>query len=241
MVTPWFGVAAQRTSHAVGAKGTYLTRQPELVARFVQIEYEDRYDRMALDTYIDFVDTYAAAFRRDVFVDSGGFDSSFPVASVEDQELSFRLASSGYRMVFVPRAHVYHWGHARNLWAYARKKFKIGYWKIQVLRHHPHKLWYDSHTPQLLKVQILLVGLAVLCLLGSLFWRPLAWGFGILGFAFVLTTLPFVLKAWSKDHLVAVFSPSLLFLRAFALGIGFAIGLAFHRISGGLGESGGTD
>jgi len=41
----------------------------------------------------------------------------------------------------------------------------------------------------------------------------------------LLTTLPFVFKAWSKEPLVAIISPGLLFVRALALGMGFAVGL----------------
>jgi len=52
------------TPEVVGAKGAYRTRQPEILARFVQIEYEDRYMLMGLQPTIDFIDTYSAAFRR---------------------------------------------------------------------------------------------------------------------------------------------------------------------------------
>ena len=51
----------------VGAKGVYRTRQKSLVARFVQIEYEDRYRLMARLPYIDFIDTYSAAFDATSF------------------------------------------------------------------------------------------------------------------------------------------------------------------------------
>ena len=61
-----------------GAKGTYLTSQRALVPRFTQLEYEDRYDRMAGVESIDFVDTYSAAYRRDIFLANGGFDTPFP-------------------------------------------------------------------------------------------------------------------------------------------------------------------
>jgi anaerobic magnesium-protoporphyrin IX monomethyl ester cyclase len=212
----------------VGVKGTYLTRQREIVARFVQLEYEDKYDRMAREQYIDFVDTYSAGYRRDVFEANGGFDPAFPVASVEDQEFSFRLAHQGYNMVFVPQAIVYHWGHARTVWAYWRRKFKIGYWKTLVHRQHPDKLLRDSHTPQILKAQILLVGLGVLCLVAEFLWPPLRWGVATSGLLFFLTTLPFVFKAWGKEPLVALISPGLLFVRALALGTGFAAGLLTH-------------
>jgi GT2 family glycosyltransferase len=218
-------MAAALSQGAVGAKGTYLTRQRALVARFVQLEYEDKYDRMAKEPEIDFVDTYAAGYRRDVFLALGGFETAFPVASVEDQEFSFRLARQGYRMVFIPEARVYHLGHARGIWAYCRKKFRIGYWKVMVHRRHPDKLWRDSHTPQVLKAQILLSGLAALCLVAGLAWPPLWWAAGALALLFLLTTVPFVGKAWGKDVPVALVSPGLLLLRALALGSGFAVGL----------------
>ena len=75
---------------ADGAKGTYRTRQGGLVARFVQAEYESKYRHMRGRDQIDFVDTYSAAYRRDVLLEAGGFDES--VSMVEDQELS-----SGWR------------------------------------------------------------------------------------------------------------------------------------------------
>ena len=219
----------------VGVKGAYLSHQKELVARFVQIEYEDKYDRMAREQYIDFIDTYAAGYRRDVFVAHGGFDLGFPTASVEDQEFSFRLARQGCRMVFVPAARVRHLGHAATLPAYWRKKFKIGYWKVLVHRLHPDKLIRDSHTPQILKMQILLVGLGGFGLVGGLVWPFCLWISGVMAVLFLLTTFPFAAKAWAKDPAVAILSPGLLLVRALALGTGFAIGLAtaFSRPSEG--------
>src|SRR5436305_10594596 len=88
---------------ADGAKGTLLTSQPEPVARFTQIEYEDRYDRMAARPRINFIDMGSAAYRRDgmLGVGQGGFDTSYPGASVEDQEFSFRLAKLGCDLRYV--------------------------------------------------------------------------------------------------------------------------------------------
>jgi len=214
---------AFRDPEVVGAKGTYLTRQRELVARFVQIEYEDRYDRMAKLARIDFVDTYSAAYRRDVFLENGGFSTAFPGASVEDQEFSFRLARRGYKMVFVPQAQVYH-QHDTTLRAYARRKFRIGYWKGLVIRWHPERLVSDSHTPPVLKLQICLLGLAGLCAPLAFFWLPLKWIVAVLLGSFFVSAGPFLLKAARKDLAVAVVAPFLLLVRAAALGLGFAIG-----------------
>ena len=213
----------------VGTKGAYLTRQRALMARFVQLEYEDRYDRMARFAQIDFIDTYSAAYRRDVFLANGGFDTIFPTASVEDQEFSFRLAQKGYKMVFVPEARVYHI-HDETLWHYIRRKFFIGYYKALLTRWLPERLIQDTHTPQVLKIQILLMGLILLLIPLALFWSP-ARLFLLLGVgAFYFTALPFLLKIARRDPIVTL--PALFFLpvRALALGVGFLVGqFAFLR------------
>lgn len=225
---------------AVGVKGAYLSRQRELVARFVQLEYEDKYDRMAGEPAIDFIDTYAAGYRRDLFLANGGFDTSFPVPSVEDQEFSFRLAEQGHRLAFVPQARVYHLGHARTPGEYCRKKLRIGYWKVLVGRRHPAKLVRDSHTPQVLKVQMGLVALAGLGLVAAIAWPPLAWAAAGLGLLFLLTTVPFCVKAWRRDRPVALLSPPLLLLRAASLGAGLAAGLLAHARPQGRAAQGGS-
>ncbi|MGQ9667560.1 MAG: glycosyltransferase [Anaerolineae bacterium] len=208
----------------VGVKGTYCTRQRELVARFVQMEYEDKYRRMARRRYIDFIDTYSAGYRREVFLQHGGFDESFPRANVEDQELSFRLAAAGHHMVFQPRAVVCH-HHAASLSAYLRKKFWIGFWKVKVHLRHPGKAIDDSHTPPVLKAQIFLLGLACLGLLTGILWRPALPAAGLLLVVLLATTIPFSVRVWEKDRAVSLAAPALLLARAGALGLGLAAGI----------------
>lgn len=211
-------------SEVVGVKGAYRSTQRELVARFVQLEYEDKYDRMRRDDSIDFIDTYSAAYRRDVFLQNGGFDVTFPDASVEDQEFSFRLASRGYRMVFQPSATVNH-QHADSVLRYFRKKFRIGYWKVYVHRKHPDKLMRDSHTPQALKLQTALAPIIIGGLAVSVFRRRLlAVPLGASGLFFV-SAAPFIAKAMNSDRPVAVCSPLLLIVRAVGLSTGLIVGL----------------
>lgn len=208
-----------------GAKGVYRSRQGSLVARFVQLEYEDKYDRMRGENYIDFVDSYSAAYRRSIFLENGGFDTTFPSASVEDQEFSFRLARRGYKMVLVPDAAVEHLGHADTLLKYLRKKFRIGYWKVLVGRRFPEKLVQDSHTPTVLRVQVALAAAGVVALLGGPL-RPALWrAGGAVGVLFLASCLPFAIKAGRKDLAVAAVAPALLLARAAALGAGFTAGL----------------
>jgi hypothetical protein len=208
-----------------GAKGVYCTRQRELVARFVQAEYEDRYDRMRPLGAIDFVDTYSAAYRRAVFFAFGGFDTSFPTASVEDQEFSFRLAEAGHRLVFVPHARVCH-VHDRTLGEYVRRKFWIGYWKVRVMREHPGKLVRDSHTPQVLKLQIALAGMGAALIVAGVLDRGLAVAGLATWAALLVSALPFVVKLMRRDPAVVLIAPLCLFVRAWALGLGFLVGLS---------------
>ena len=210
-----------------GAKGIYRTRQPELVARFVQQEYQDRYDRMVGQSSIDFVDTYAAAYRRDVFLATGGFDATFLTASVEDQEFSFRLAGQGHRLVYVPGAIVYH-QHDRTIGAYLRRKFWIGYWKARVTRRYPAKLTRDSHTPQVLKVQMGLAAIGGLFLFGSLFRirrrKTFLTGLALTWGSLLLSSVTFLIKIGQRDPAVLIIAPLLIFIRAWALGLGFLLG-----------------
>lgn len=217
-----------------GAKGTYLNRQRDLVARFTQLEYEDRYDRMAGSERIDFIDTYSAAYRRDIFLLNNGFDTSFLID--EDQEFSFRLAEKGYKLVFAPAAQVFH-QHNRTLAQYIRRKFRIGMWKVRVTRQHPTQVANDSHTPESLKAQLLLaaVGLAVLAVtavaslvLGSAWWPGLIATL-VTFLAFQLTAMHFLLKIARRDLSVLPAAVGLVWVRALALGAGFAAGLVRFR------------
>jgi len=217
----------------VGAKGVYRTRQRSLVARFVQLEYERKYARMRRQEQIDFVDTYAAAYRREVFVANEGFDTRFPTASVEDQELSFRLARKGYRLVFAPDAVVYHVHDATPL-DYARRKLTIGTWKALLLRWHPRRAVRDSHTPQVLKVQMALAGMLLLSLVASPLWPPARWAALAALLLFLGSAAPLLAQIGQKDAAVLAVAPPLLLVRALALGFGLVVGFVrFYGEEGG--------
>lgn len=214
-----------------GAKGAYETEQRALVARFVQQEYEERYARMARRPAIDFIDTYAAAYRADLLRAVGGFDERYRRPSTEDQELSFRVAATGARLVFAPAARVAHL-HAATLGAYARKKAKIGYFKVATLRRHPGKAVDDAHTPATLKLQVLLAWPAVALALAAGLWLtlrppPPAWALAALlpAALFGLSALPLAARCLRRDPAVGLVAPALILVRALALAAGLAAGV----------------
>ena len=213
-----------------GVKGTYRTRQEGLVARLVQLEFEMRYERMATLLVIDFIDTYAAAYRRRVLVEEGGFATDYPVPSAEDVDLSFRLSQRGHRLVFAPEAWVWH-THPASLYAYLRRKVRFGYWRALLYLRYPGKIGGDAHTDPALRGQFGLVALALAFGVGGVLWWPLWLGAGLCLTAFLLTTMSFVRWAWRRDRAVALVWPLVALLRVVLQGVGLAVGLLVHRFA----------
>lgn len=208
----------------VATKGAYRTEQTALAARFAQAEYEDKYRRMARFPTIDFVDTYAAAYRRDRFLDAGGFDERYPTAANEDLDLSFRLAERGARMLFVPEARVHH-QHPTGLVAYARRKYRVGRWKPLLHADHPAKARADTHTPATLRPQVGLAALAALCLLGAPVSSLARRAAAALLAVHLATSLPFAVRLGRRDPALGLAVPLFVLVRSLALAAGYAVGL----------------
>ena len=210
----------------IAAKGAYRTRQRALIARFVQIEYEDRYRMMAGLEEIDFIDTYSAAYRRQHFLEMDGYDTSFPVACAEDAELSYRMSARGWKMKFAPEALVYH-THPDSFSSYLRKKYKFAFWRMLAVRKNPAKGFKDSHTPQIMKLQLLLFPLLVLSSILDLSMH-LAMPLSVLvGAAFLISTVPFALRAMKRDPVIGSLCPLLMAARGCAQLVGVASGLIY--------------
>jgi cellulose synthase/poly-beta-1,6-N-acetylglucosamine synthase-like glycosyltransferase len=211
-----------------GARGVYRSQQKGLVARFVQLEYEERYQRIAhyeqAHHTINALDTSYCAYRREIFLAAGGFDTRFLGAAGEDHELSYRLAEAGHVFRFNQEAAVYH-RHVDSFSAYARRKFRIGFWKSFLTRQHPGYAVADAHTTQSLKLQIALTAAMWLALVAWPLWRPLGWVCLFVTLSFLATTIPFLIGVLRRDPAVLVVALPLLFIRAAASGLGFAWGL----------------
>ncbi|HET6443922.1 MAG TPA: sugar transferase [candidate division Zixibacteria bacterium] len=219
----WLSVITRPLSNAgiIGCKGTYMTSQRNMVARFIQLEYEEKYDRLQGVENIDFIDGYSAAYRRSILEINDGFDERLP--RLEDEELSYRLASRGYKMVFVRAASVRH-SHFTRVVTYWRSKFQTAFWKSQIVRKFPDRAHRDSYTPQLLKIQMLLVtGFLFSLLLFVASSRAYFLTFTLL-LIFLFSTLPFMVRAWQRDQFIAIVAPFFLAVRATALTCGYFLG-----------------
>ncbi len=208
----------------VGVQGSYKTKQKEFMAQFGQVEIETRYKKMKKNKYIDFIGTYAAAYKKNVFQLNGGFDTGFPVASGEDTEFSYKLHQNGHKMVLEPEAFVYH-QHPTQLKHYLRTKFYRGYWRIRLYKKHPKKTIRDSYTPQSLKFQLLSIPFFFFfCFLSvfNKFWLlPLL----LISISFLFFSIPFFKLSKENNYSKDILIPFILFLRALFLLLGMLFGI----------------
>lgn len=207
----------------VGVQGSYKSNQKEIVARLIQLEIENRHEKMANKKDIDFMGTYSAAYRKSVFMEMKGFDESFPIASGEDTDLSFRINEAGYRMVFNPKAIVFH-RHPTSLLKYLKVKFFRAYWRTKVYKRHKAKMVNDAYTSNLIKVQIALFLLGIFLAAFSVL-VPIYLNWTLLVFALLfLSTLRFATWAIARDPLVGLVSPFTEIARTMSFSAGLFLG-----------------
>ncbi len=205
----------------VGAGGMKQTHQRGLMPQFIQAEFDYRYDQVRSHRYIDFIDSGTAAYRREIFLQNRGFDTS--LMDAEDVELSFRLSEQGHKMAFARNAIVFH-EHPSSVWEYLRRKFTYAYWRSFVYRRFPKKVASDSRTPQTQKIQSGLALLLLPAIIAAFVWDK----FTVVAISIALvllgTTIPFVIRYWRRSWKIALIAPSLISLAALAVGSGVTLG-----------------
>ena len=206
-----------------GVQGRYKCGQKELVARLIHLEIEQRYEKMEKQEFVDFIGSYSAAYRASVFEELKGFDTSFPMASGEDTDFSFRVHKAGHKMVFNPNAIVWH-THPTKLWKYLKVKFFRAFWRTKVYKSHKGKILKDSYTSQTIKLQLLLFYLAMASLALLAFGiNGLLYSGTLLALLFI-SGLPFAFWAARRDLAVGIVSPFVIVVRTFFFGTGLALG-----------------
>lgn len=211
-------------SGVAGVQGAYKTRQRELIARFCQIEIEDRYNRMRRMERIDWIGSYSAAYDREIFLKESGYDEDFPTASGEDPELSFKLEKKGYRLVFNPNAIVFH-RHQSALFPYLKSKFYRAYWRVLLYSKHREKVVRDSYTPQILKMEIGLFCLFCAGAVAAIFVPPLVFVPAVALALGALSTLQFTIFALRRDFAAGIAAPFVIALRSAVFAAGLAAGV----------------
>lgn len=218
----------------VGVSGTYRTlNNDKMIARFEGYEIEKRHAKMAKKKYVDFIGSFSAGYRKNIFKKFGGFSSDFKRADAEDPELSFKIAKAGYKMVFNPKAVVAH-PHVSTLKKFWKQKFSRGFWRVLLYKKHPEKMKGDSYTGK--EVQFSLVFLAGFLLSFAGFFLAAAFkNIALMDFLaksaiishtlYYLVNFPTIVFMIQKEKKMAIFAPAIIFIRTLAWGLGFAWGL----------------
>jgi len=204
-------------SSIAAVKGVYQTKQKRLITRLIQLEFEERYSKMARSKGLDFMDFSAGAVRKEIFNKLGGFEESLKMS--EDVQFSYKLTDAGHKIVFVESGIVFH-QHPSNIRNYLKVKFWRSYWRMDVYKNYPKKILRDSYTPQTLKMQILtlfiflltLVLLPVIPFVKYFLFAELA--------LFVVWIAPLTWRALKNSILAGILMPFFLIGRAFSLGLG---------------------
>ncbi|MEW6295911.1 MAG: glycosyltransferase [Candidatus Diapherotrites archaeon] len=151
-----------------GVGGTYRTlNRKSIIARYSGYEIEWRHSRQP--EFTDFLGSYCCAYKRSIFLGFNGFNESFPQASGEDPELSFRISKAGRRLLFDKSIFVWH-RHPSNLIEYLKKQFWRAYWRMKLYAIHPKKISGDSYTGLEIPFAPLFAAVFVLALILSPFY-----------------------------------------------------------------------
>jgi cellulose synthase/poly-beta-1,6-N-acetylglucosamine synthase-like glycosyltransferase len=127
-----------------GVGGAYANANPDKwLSRMIQQEILLRHEKMQGE--VDFLGSFNAAFRREAFMEMGGFDEDFKAASAEDNDLSYRMRDAGYALRFAPNAVVAH-NHPERLWPYLRTQGRHGFWRMKLYAKHPKRAGGDRYA-----------------------------------------------------------------------------------------------
>ena len=220
----------------IGVSGTYKTlNNDNFMARFIGYEIEERHERMKRQKFIDFIGTFSAAYRKKIFLKFGGFDTRFKTSSGEDPELSYRIDKAGLKMVFQPKAIVFH-PHPNSLWKYLKQKYKRAVWRnLMYWGKHKEKIMSDSYTSKSMFLQIFLSGLVFLISLSLIILKFSITFSSLLFFVSLFTlTIIFNIKFLTfllrKEKTIAFLSPFILILRNSVVILGIFEGLLKYAL-----------
>lgn len=209
-----------------GVAGSYLTINNErLIARYVGYEIDLRHQKMKKLDYVDFVGTFSAAYRKNRFDIIGGFDESFPFASGEDTDFSFRFSSLGYKIKFNYGAKVGHY-HPDTLMKYLRQKFFRGKSSVKLYYKNSKKVIKgDSYTPRTTLIQLLLTPITLFFLISSIFYSSHFIFFVLALTSLTLIVFPTALKMSRYEFIFLFLHPFIVIMRDISIIFGFLSGL----------------
>lgn len=210
----------QPTVGAVG--GGYTLANRGWIAEGIHWEIVARHSRFG--PFVRALGSYNLGVRREVLEQVGGFDQTYPKASGEDNDLSYRILAGGYRLRWIPAATVGH-HHTEKLGKYLREQQRHGYFRAKLYRRHAGRMSGDDYTTPKDVLEPALVCAVAAWL--PFCWLPRAWmlGAGLLAILAALQVPLTVRMVLCSGKLTVAAHAGVMFLRAFWRTWGFLQGL----------------
>ena len=218
-------IVAKYTSDDIGGVGgSYeIANKESLLAECIHDEIIQKHAATPAET--DFLGSFNVSYRKRVLQEVGGFDESFRRASGEDNDLAYRVKKAGYRLIFDKETKVAHY-HQSSLVKYLKEQCRHGYWRMKLYRIHPDRTKGDSYAGLSDFAQPPLAMAVVGALVASVFYKPLLLAAFALVLLLLALQLPVTLRAVARNRRYShLYFLPVLFLRAFARGIGMIKGV----------------
>lgn len=125
--------------------GSYGIANPRsTLARCVYKEILWRHQNLMPDFPNSF-GSYNFCVKKNVFDAVGGFNTDYRSASGEDNDLSYKIIQSGWRIYFQRKALVDHY-HPTLVLKYLKEQYRHGFWRLKIYRDHPRMMRGDDYT-----------------------------------------------------------------------------------------------
>jgi len=153
-------------AEVAAAQGQYITDpHAPLLARVMGRDLEERYAALDSEGDTGHVCTGNVVYRAAALRQVGGFDESLGYGY--DNDLSYRLRASGFRLRYVPAAHSTHrW--REGLAGYLRQQYGFGYGRLDLVAKHRGRLTGDSVSPAMMMAHPVFTALALALMAGSI-------------------------------------------------------------------------
>jgi cellulose synthase/poly-beta-1,6-N-acetylglucosamine synthase-like glycosyltransferase len=233
----WFDRVAELFSDPrVGAvQGRYTSHpQDSFFARVMALDLEQRYDRLATD--VDHVCTGNTAYRASALAEIGLLNERLGYGY--DNDLSYRLGTAGYRLLFCREARSRHrW--REGLAGYLTQQYGFGYGRIDVVSAHPGRMAGDDVSPLTMMSHPVVAGVALL-LTASWLWArwlgtnaaPVGWTALALGAGLAAERAVAGVRAWRKYGDTAALGFPLVHLARDVAWVAAIAVWSFRRLSG---------
>ena len=203
--------------------GSYGIANPKnILARCIHDEILFRHTKL-MPTYPKSFGSYNFAIRKKVFDDINGFNEQYRFASGEDNDLSYKVLKSGFKIYFEKLSLVDHF-HTEKVGKYLKEQHRHGFWRVKMYAAHPDMMSGDDYTFWKDICEIPLCGLLLLSGLTAFFLPPAILVCLTLAVLLVLLQLAFGFKI-AQNPKDAIFFAYVMFLRGFTRLLGFLSGI----------------